>query len=79
MEKVGDTLIEKRILIGLNDDTNVKVISGLSPNEAVITNSVTGENKKNSSDAKHAVLSCHKCQEGVAGGKEIDATKAQES
>jgi len=36
-KKRGDTLIEKRIFIGINDDTNVKVVEGLSPNEEVIT------------------------------------------
>jgi HlyD family secretion protein len=46
-KKRGDSLIEKRIFIGLNDDTNAKVVKGLSPNEEVITNVVKGENKDN--------------------------------
>ena len=53
-KKSGDTLIEKRITIGLNDDANVKVIDGLSPNEEVITNAITGENKKNGEDAQRS-------------------------
>jgi HlyD family secretion protein len=35
--KRGDTLMEKRILTGMNDDSYVKVIKGLSENEEVIT------------------------------------------
>jgi HlyD family secretion protein len=35
--KVGDSLIEKRIRIGLNDDTHVQVLKGLSIDEDVIT------------------------------------------
>lgn len=34
----GDTLMEKKILTGLNDDSQVKVIGGLSPGDKVITN-----------------------------------------
>jgi HlyD family secretion protein len=41
----GDTLIEKRILSGMNDDTYVKVVKGLSEGDEVITAMVTGENK----------------------------------
>jgi HlyD family secretion protein len=35
--KVGDSLIERRIRIGLNDDTHVQVIRGLSVDDDVIT------------------------------------------
>jgi HlyD family secretion protein len=35
--KVGDSLIEKRIRIGLNDDTHVQVLRGLSIDDDVIT------------------------------------------
>jgi HlyD family secretion protein len=35
--KTGDTLTQKLIVTGLNDDTNVKVISGLSLQDEVIT------------------------------------------
>lgn len=52
--KSGDTLTEKRITISINDDTNVKVIEGLSPNDEVITNIVTGGNKNNSDDAQRS-------------------------
>lgn len=41
--KNGDTLIEKRILTGMTDDSYVKVIKGLSPDSEVITGIVTGE------------------------------------
>ena len=35
--KYGDTLIERMIIIGLNDDTHVEVLSGLTQNDEVIT------------------------------------------
>jgi HlyD family secretion protein len=40
--KTGDTLIQKLITTGLNDDTNVKVLGGLSPQDEVITGVVAG-------------------------------------
>ncbi len=43
--KSGDTLTEKRILTGMNDDSYVKVIKGLSPGDEVVTSAVVGENK----------------------------------
>jgi HlyD family secretion protein len=43
--KTGDTLTQKRIVTGLNDDTNVKVISGLSPDDEVVTSAVAGATK----------------------------------
>lgn len=52
--KKGDTLTEKRITIGLNDNTYVKVIKGLSLNEEVITNVVTGENNNNADNAQRS-------------------------
>jgi HlyD family secretion protein len=42
--KAGDTLTEKRILTGMNDDVNVKVIKGLLPGDEVVTQMVIGEN-----------------------------------
>ncbi len=42
--KKGDTLMEKKILTGLNDDAYVKVIKGLSPDEEVISSMITGDN-----------------------------------
>lgn len=33
----GDTLLQKKVIIGLNDNTNAEVISGLSEDEPVIT------------------------------------------
>jgi HlyD family secretion protein len=35
--KNGDTLTQRRVIIGLNDDTNVKIIKGLSENDEIIT------------------------------------------
>ena len=43
--KSGDSLIEKRIATGINDDVNVMVVKGLSPGDEVITNIVSGEPK----------------------------------
>lgn len=50
----GDTLTEKRIVIGLNDDTNVKVIKGISPEDNIITSiAITSKNEKiNASSVK---------------------------
>lgn len=42
--KTGDTLREKRISIGLNDDAYVTVIEGLSRDEEVITNAANDMN-----------------------------------
>lgn len=53
-KKRGDSLIEKIIFIGMNDDTNVKVVKGLSPNEEVITNVVKGENNDNANDSQRS-------------------------
>ena len=52
--KNGDTLTEKRILTGLNDDTYVKVIKGLLPKDEVITNVVKGENKNNNDNSQRS-------------------------
>ena len=47
--KTGDTLTQKLIITGLNDDTNVKVIDGLSPQDEVVTSAVSG-NDQSSTD-----------------------------
>lgn len=47
--KNGDSLIEKRILAGMNDGTSVKVIRGLTAGEEVITGIHTGAANNNSS------------------------------
>ncbi|MDP4261282.1 MAG: efflux RND transporter periplasmic adaptor subunit [Bacteroidota bacterium] len=52
--KSGDTLIEKKIITGLNDDTYVKVIRGLSPDDEIITSIVTGENKNSSGNTQRS-------------------------
>jgi HlyD family secretion protein len=36
-EQVGDTLEEKLIRTGINDDTHVEVLSGLTANDEIIT------------------------------------------
>jgi HlyD family secretion protein len=33
----GDTLVEKKIKIGINDNTHVEVLDGLGDNEVVVT------------------------------------------
>jgi HlyD family secretion protein len=45
--KIGDTLKEKWISIGMNDDAYVKVIEGLSKDEEVVTNVVNDMNSDN--------------------------------
>jgi len=52
--KTGDTLTEKRIITGLNDDTYVKVIKGILPDEEIITNIVKGENKNNADNTQRS-------------------------
>ncbi len=52
--KTGDTLTEKKIITGLNDDTYVKVIKGLSPDEEVVTSIVTGESKNNGNNIQRS-------------------------
>ncbi|HXB91201.1 MAG TPA: efflux RND transporter periplasmic adaptor subunit [Puia sp.] len=46
--KVGDSLVEKKIATGLNDDTHVQVLSGLSTDDEV----VTGVQVQTAADAK---------------------------
>ncbi len=53
-QKSGDTLLEKAITIGLNDDVNVKVVAGLSVNEEVITRTATRENNNGANDAQRS-------------------------
>lgn len=53
-KKKGDSLIEKSVVIGLNDDTNVQVIKGLFPNEEIITNVVGAENNGGHNDSKRS-------------------------
>lgn len=49
--KQGDTLVEKRVITGINDDSNVEVIKGLTPDDEVITRMLTGkENEKDKSN-----------------------------
>jgi len=51
--KKGNTLIRKRIFVGINDDTNAEVIKGLSKNDSVITN-VISETADNGSSAQQS-------------------------
>jgi HlyD family secretion protein len=46
--KTGDTLTRRRIVIGMNDDTNVKVISGLRIQDDVVTGIESAGTKKSS-------------------------------
>jgi HlyD family secretion protein len=52
--KSGDTLREKRVLTGLNDDSFVKVIRGLSPGDEVISNMATGDTKSNGNNTQRS-------------------------
>jgi HlyD family secretion protein len=52
--KKGDTLTEKRILTGLNDDSFVKVIKGLSPGDEVISGMITSETKSNANNTQRS-------------------------
>jgi HlyD family secretion protein len=47
----GDSLVQKVIRTGLNDDTNVEVISGLSGDEAVVTGAQAAPAAKGSAAA----------------------------
>jgi HlyD family secretion protein len=40
--RIGDSLVEKKILTGLNNDTKVQVLSGLDGSEEVVTGEVVG-------------------------------------
>jgi HlyD family secretion protein len=44
--KMGDTLSQRVITIGLNDDTNVKVLGGLLPTEEIITSEIAPTTEK---------------------------------
>lgn len=52
--KNGDTLIEKRILTGMTDDSYVKVIKGLSPDDEVITSIATGTNNNSTDNSQRS-------------------------
>lgn len=52
--KKGDTLMEKRIWIGLNDDAFVKVTQGLGPDEEVITNVIANGGKNTANNAQRS-------------------------
>lgn len=52
--KTGDTLTEKRILTGLNDDSYVKVIKGLSPGDEVISNMVTNGSQSSANNTQRS-------------------------
>jgi len=38
----GNKLVQKRILIGLNDETHVEVLKGLTANDMVVTGTNSG-------------------------------------
>jgi len=52
--KNGDTLTEKRILTGINDDSYVMVIKGITPDEEVVTGVVTSENKNSANTTQRS-------------------------
>jgi HlyD family secretion protein len=49
--RTGDSLVSKRIITGLADDVNVKVISGLVAGDEVITNTTTNGSTSNAPTA----------------------------
>lgn len=52
--KNADTLTEKRIMTGINDDSYVMVIKGLSPEEEVITSMVNNGSKNNGNNTQRS-------------------------
>ncbi|MDN3659225.1 efflux RND transporter periplasmic adaptor subunit [Ferruginibacter paludis] len=52
--KTGDTLMERAVISGLNDDSYVKIINGLLPEEEVITNTVKGSAKTNADNTQRS-------------------------
>lgn len=52
--KKSDTLIQRLILTGLNDDTNVKVLSGLLLTDEVVTSATASAAKENVSAAQQS-------------------------
>ncbi len=52
--KSGDTLTRRRIVIGMNDDTNVKVISGLTIHDDVVTGLENAATKKSGSPSQQS-------------------------
>ena len=50
----GDTLLQKKIKTGLDDEVNVQVLSGLSPMDKVVTGTVSGAAKDNAAKSENA-------------------------
>jgi HlyD family secretion protein len=67
--KRGDTLTEKRILTGLNDDSYVKVIKGLSPDDEVISNMVTSDTKNNANNTQRSPFMPQMQRRPTTGGR----------
>ncbi|MBS1936133.1 MAG: efflux RND transporter periplasmic adaptor subunit, partial [Bacteroidetes bacterium] len=45
----GDSIVQKRVITGLNDDTNVEILRGLTANDVVVTAVKTEATKNKSS------------------------------
>ncbi|MBC7934495.1 MAG: efflux RND transporter periplasmic adaptor subunit [Rhizobacter sp.] len=67
--KSGDTLTERRIITGLADDVNVKVLHGLSPGEEIITNIVSPGNKNNADKTQRSPFMPQQQQKLPSGKK----------
>ncbi len=66
--KQGDSLIQKRVHIGLNDDTEVEVVNGLSPDEEVVLSIEQGSSKTaKSTDATRSPFMPQRRPSGTGG------------
>ncbi len=52
--KKGDTLTQKRITMSINDDVNVKIIDGLSDQDEIITNVLSGNMENNTGQSQRS-------------------------
>lgn len=65
--EMGDTLLQKQITTGLNDDVNVEVISGLNLDDNVITGTIALKDKTQKSAVKSPFLPQRPGQKPAAG------------
>lgn len=73
----GDSLIQKDIAIGLNDDVHVQVISGLSGKEEIVTGIDTGPERKNTSASsdRSPFMPARRSQNNTAGSSKKNSTQ----
>jgi len=75
----GDTLIEKKILTGIDDDVHVHVIKGLSAGDEVITNMMTGAVKADNSDNAQRSPFMPQMRRRTPSGNKNTGTQTQQS